>query len=109
MAKQFNELKERLDKQAAKEPTVRQLRERARLDALKEHVEYSLTEVRRAHAVTQVELAALLRTAQSNVSRIEHGDDVLLSTLRSYVEALGGRLEIAVVFNEDERVVLDLV
>lgn len=108
MAKRFTELKERLDKQAAKEPEVRQLRERARLDALKEHVEYNLTELRRVQAVTQVELAALLRTTQSNVSRIEHGDDVLLSTLRSYVEALGGQLEIAVVFNEHERVVLDV-
>jgi DNA-binding transcriptional regulator YiaG len=108
MAKRFTELKERLDKEAANEPEVQQLRDRARLDALKEHVEYNLTELRRAHAVTQVELAAMLRTAQSNVSRIEHGDDVLLSTLRSYVEALGGRLEIAVVFDEQERVVLDV-
>ena len=35
---------------------------------------------------------------ESNVSRVERGQDVYLSTLRSYVEALGGRLELTAVF-----------
>ena len=35
---------------------------------------------------------------QPNISRIEHEEDIYLSTLREYVEALGGELEINVVF-----------
>jgi len=44
---------------------------------------------------------------QPAISRIEHTEDVHLSTLRAYVEALGGRLEIAAVFG-DERFPLAL-
>jgi hypothetical protein len=52
--------------------------------------------------VTQVEIAGLLTRGQSTVSAMEHSEDPKLSTLREYIEALGGRLEIAAVF-EDER------
>jgi hypothetical protein len=45
-------------------------------------------------------LAEALDVSQPNVSRIEHQDDVFLSTLRSYVEALGGRLEVRAVFDD---------
>jgi len=47
--------------------------------------------------------ADTLGISQGNVSRLETRSDVYLSTLRSYVEALGGHLEIAAVFG-DERV-----
>ena len=53
-------------------------------------------------------MASCLAIAQSNVSSIEHQDDLLLSTLKQYVEGLGGRLELAVVFDDTERVVLDV-
>ena len=53
--------------------------------------------------ITQEELAAALGVRQPSVSRLEHGDDAKLSTLRAYVEALGGRLELAAVFDDDER------
>lgn len=53
--------------------------------------------------VTQVQLADTLGISQGNVSRLETRSDVYLSTLRSCVEALGGHLEIAAVF-DDERV-----
>ena len=108
MAKRFTELKEQLDKRAANEPGVKRLREQARLETLREHIEWNLTELRQARQITQVELARLLETAQSNVSRIEHGDDLLLSTLRSYIEALGGHLEVTAIFYANERVVLDV-
>ncbi len=39
-----------------------------------------------------------LGVTQANISRIEHEEDLYLSTLRSYVEALGGRLEVNAVF-----------
>jgi predicted transcriptional regulator len=48
--------------------------------------------------VTQEELAHALDVSQSNISRVERSEDLYLSTLRGYVEALGGRLEINAVF-----------
>jgi hypothetical protein len=56
--------------------------------------ELALTELRQARQVTQAELARSLNTTQSAISRLEHQTDLYLSTLRSYIEALGGRLEI---------------
>jgi hypothetical protein len=53
-----------------------------------------LDEVRRARQMTQVALAQALGVNQGEVSKIEHRTDVYLRTLVSYVEALGGRLEI---------------
>ena len=47
---------------------------------------------------TQEELAASLGVGQDTVSRIEQRSDVLLSTLRRYVEAMGGELELVARF-----------
>ena len=58
----------------------------------------TLTRLREARGVTQEELAHAWDVSQSNVSRVERGQDVYLSTLRNYVEALGGRLELTAVF-----------
>jgi ribosome-binding protein aMBF1 (putative translation factor) len=81
---------------------------RARVDdykrAMREAV--ALGELRASRDVTQQQLAGTLRTTQPNVSRIEHQDDLYLSTLRSYVEALGGHLELQAVF-PDQTLVLD--
>jgi DNA-binding Xre family transcriptional regulator len=71
-------------------------RRRAMEDAL------ALADLRRSRHVTQVQLAEELGISQGNVSRLEGRSDVYLSTLRSYVQALGGHLEIAAVF-DDER------
>jgi len=56
----------------------------------------SLMEFRKAAGLTQVELAERMQITQVNVSRLERRDDMHLSTLRRYVEALGGELEINV-------------
>jgi transcriptional regulator with XRE-family HTH domain len=48
-----------------------------------------LAEVRRAARRTQVELANALGTSQGQISRIERQSDLLLSTLRAYLTALG--------------------
>jgi len=56
--------------------------------------ELGLYELRRSENVSQVELAERLDITQSAVSKIEHAEDVRLSTLRDYVEALGGHLEL---------------
>ena len=69
---------------------------------------YKLREIREASGVNQDALADRLGVSQSRVSRIERGDmeRAELATLRSYVRALGGELEISARFG-DERVTLD--
>src|SRR5579883_2429493 len=61
----------------------------------------ALTKLREARGVTQAELARAWEVSQTNVSRVEHEQDVYLSTLRNYVTALGGKLEIRAVFPEE--------
>lgn len=75
---------------------------RERREAIAEILAYTLAELRKAREVTQVEIAGLLSRGQSTVSALEHSEDPKLSTLREYIEALGGRLEVTAVF-EDER------
>jgi DNA-binding XRE family transcriptional regulator len=58
----------------------------------------ALAELRATQGVTQQEMAKSLGVSQANISRIEHEEDLYLSTLRGYVEALGGRLEVNAVF-----------
>jgi len=50
-----------------------------------------------------MELAKAWDTSQTNVSRVEHERDVYFSTLLSYVEALGGQLEMTAIF-PDQRI-----
>ena len=58
--------------------------------------ELTLAGLRRARDMTQVELSRAADMTQSELSRIEARADHLTSTLRRYVEALGGELEISV-------------
>jgi len=60
----------------------------------------ALAELRQEIGVTQREVAETLSVTQANVSRIEHEEDLYLSTLRAYVAALGGDLELRAVFPE---------
>ena len=88
--------------------TVRSDPERSlRVDAYKAELEreLTLTELRAARRRTQVQLARSLNTTQSGISRLEHQADLYVSTLRGYIEALGGRLEIHGVF-PDSRVTI---
>lgn len=73
---------------------------RARIEQYKRAIDDALTlaELRQRQGVTQQQVAQTLNVSQANVSRIEHEEDVYLSTLRGYVAALGGRLEINAVF-----------
>lgn len=61
----------------------------------------TLAGLRKGRGVTQVELAGRLGKTQGNVSELERRDDVYLSSLREYVEALGGRLEVEAIFDEE--------
>ncbi len=60
--------------------------------------EMTLQDLRKARALTQVRLAELLSIRQESVSSLEKRSDLLLSTLRSYVEAMGGELTLVASF-----------
>lgn len=60
-----------------------------------------LSELRRRRDMTQVALAEVLKTTQANVSRIERSGNPYLETLDDFVGALGGRLEVNVVFDDE--------
>jgi transcriptional regulator with XRE-family HTH domain len=58
----------------------------------------SLGELRRARQMTQQQLAKAMQVSQAQISRVENQTDLYLSTLRSYIEAMGGELQIRVAF-----------
>ena len=95
--KKFGELRDAIDADPAR---------RARVDTIKRAYQAgeALQRLREHRKDSQAAVAGSLGVSQANVSRIEHEEDVYLSTVRSYVEALGGRLEIRAVFQEDEYV-----
>lgn len=74
--------------------------EAARREMAGEIVEYNLAELRKMRSVTQVELARQLGMAQPSLSATERRGDVQLSTLRDFIEGLGGHLEVNAVFDD---------
>ncbi len=82
-------------------PKSRQDRIAARYLVLKDEVE-SLQALRKAAGKAQSEIASTLRISQPSVSKIEKQTDMYLSTLRNYVEAVGGDLELVVRFPKQE-------
>lgn len=75
---------------------------RARIATYKRAMDDSLAlaELRAVRGLTQTEVAETLGVTQANISRIEHEEDLYLSTLRGYVQGLGGELEVNAVFPE---------
>ncbi len=67
----------------------------------------SLAEVRTALVKTQDEVARVLNVKQNAVAQLEKRSDLLLSTLRKYVEAMGGELAVAVRTGEGTVIMLD--
>jgi DNA-binding XRE family transcriptional regulator len=68
--------------------------------------EMTLRELRHARKLTQVRVAKKLGITQDSVSRLEKRSDLLLSTLRKTVEAMGGNLSLVAEFPDREPVVL---
>jgi DNA-binding XRE family transcriptional regulator len=68
--------------------------------------EMTLQELRQARKLTQVRMAKALGISQDGVSRLEKRSDLLLSTLRKSVEAMGGNLSLVAEFPDREPVVL---
>lgn len=93
MARNFKELRSRM------EPERRARVEQRVKDALKA---MPLEELREARELTQNQLAKVLHVSQGAVSKVERRADMYVSTLRSYVRAIGGDLQIRAVFPEGE-------
>ena len=68
--------------------------------------EMTLQELRQARKLTQVLMAKALGITQDGVSRLEQRSDLLLSTLRKAVKAMGGNLSLVAEFPDREPVVL---
>lgn len=89
MAKSFTTLKNKMS-----EPAQRAVEEK-RTQQLKEVLLY---EIREELHITQETMAEKLNTKQANVSRTERRKDMKLSTLKRYIEAMGGELDIVAKF-----------
>ena len=89
MARNFKEL------QAKMNPADRADNERILREELQR---MALDELRNAKRLTQADMAEMLDVPQSSISRIEQRADMYLSTLRNYVQALGGVLQIQAIF-----------
>ena len=77
---------------------------RRRIDEMKRELlaEMPLHELRRGRALTQKDLAETLHVTQPAIAKLEQRADVYVSSLRSYIEAVGGRLRIVAEFPEGE-------
>lgn len=84
-----------LDEVIASLPRDEQEQIELRHDELREEVE-GLRELRQIAGKGQADIASALNIKQPSVSKIEKQTDMYLSTLRSYVEAVGGKLELTV-------------
>ncbi|MBL4616940.1 MAG: helix-turn-helix domain-containing protein [Robiginitomaculum sp.] len=86
-----------LDEKLAALPVKRRKRILAEADRLE--AEYvTLRDLRKALDLTQVELAKKLGKSQVTIAKMEKRHDLLLSTLRSTIEAMGGKLSLSVEF-----------
>jgi predicted XRE-type DNA-binding protein len=63
-----------------------------------ELAEMPLHELRHARDLSQKHLAEILHVNQGSISKMERRADMYISTLRSFIEAMGGRLEITAAF-----------
>lgn len=68
--------------------------------------EKSLRDLRKALSLTQEHMAEVLGIGQESVSRLEKRSDLLLSTLRTYIEAMGGELRLIAEFPNRPPVIL---
>lgn len=82
----------------------RRARRAAMAQAMRDAV--SLAELRESRGLTQEQIAQILHVSQANISRVEREQDIYLSTLLGYVDALGGRLRLVAEFPDQA---LDIV
>ncbi len=97
---------------ATKWRTIREKMDPERQERIRKRTEellaaLPLQELRQARALSQQELAEVLGLNQATVSKLERRTDMYLSSLRRFVEAMGGELEISASF-PDGRVRIQL-
>jgi hypothetical protein len=95
--------REDLRAEAAKAPGFEEAYEQVGRELSEELVEYHLAELRQLRQVTHVEVARQIGVSQPGLSALEKRGDVQLSTLRDFVQGLGGHLELTAVFDGDVR------
>ncbi|MBS0290307.1 MAG: XRE family transcriptional regulator [Proteobacteria bacterium] len=93
MAKPFSNLRNKMPIKA---------QQAAEMKAKKLLAEMALQALRHARHLSQECIAKILGTKQANISRLEKRTDMYISTLRSYVKAMGGELDIIARFPEGE-------
>jgi DNA-binding XRE family transcriptional regulator len=98
MARNFKELQARMDPASRSDNRQRVRDELQRM---------ALDELRIAKQLTQADMAEILDVPQSSISRIERRADMYLSTLRNYIHAMGGALQIQAVFPDGGTVIID--
>jgi DNA-binding XRE family transcriptional regulator len=62
----------------------------------------TLNQLREARSLTQASLASILGVNQGSVSKMEKRTDMYVSTLRRFIQAMGGQLQVKAVFPEGE-------
>ena len=89
----FNKLKDSMSARSQEriEKKLKQLRQ-----------DMALSEVRKAMSLTQADLAAVLHIKQAALARLENRTDMYISSLRKYITALGGDLDIVARFPEGD-------
>lgn len=97
MARNYKELQAKMDPASIADNRVRVREELQRM---------ALEELRCAKQLTQADMAEMLDVPQSSVSRIERRADMYLSTLRNYLYAMGGVLQIQAVFPDGSAAVI---
>ena len=93
MAKSFKELRKKMSKAAQRKAYKKTQQLLA---------EMPLQELRQARQMSQERLAEILVTKQANISRLERRADMYISTLRDYIKAMGGELDIIARFPDGE-------
>jgi ribosome-binding protein aMBF1 (putative translation factor) len=93
MAKKFSQLRNKMSPQA---------RKKANALTRKLLGDMPLQELRQARKLSQEQLADELQIRQASVSKLERRTDMYIQSLRSYIEALGGELEIRARFPEGD-------
>ena len=98
MARNYKELQAKMDPVSVADNRVRIREELQRM---------ALEELRCAKQATQTDMADLLAVPQSSISRIEQRADMYLSTLRSYIQLMGGELRIQALFPDGGTVIIN--
>ena len=98
MARNFKELQQKLDAKLSPEQRAASATwVKAAIAEVR-----NMDELREARSLTQTQLAEVLKVSQGAVSKVERRADMYISTLRSYIRAIGGDVQIRAIFPEGE-------